>query len=168
MSVQFRYEAKFHADETLAAALDLVATNPTIQHRVTYPGVAGTLDGSSTVAVDEVYSDTLNLSAGVRTIDLTALVSTLGITKDFTGKKVKALIIAASPSNTDGIKATDGSSNAYLIFATSTGETTVYPGCLVMHTFGSNLASIDATHKNILFTSSDVDAEFQIILVVGT
>ena len=37
MSITLRYEAKFQVDEIPAAALDLVATNPTIQHRFTYP-----------------------------------------------------------------------------------------------------------------------------------
>jgi hypothetical protein len=169
MSVTLRHEAKFQADETPTLALDLVATNPTIQHRVSYSGVlSGTLDASSTVAVDEVYSDTRALTAGAYTLNLAALTSTLATTKDFTGKKVKAILIAANSANTAGIVVKDGASNPYLIFATSTGETTVYPGCYVQHTFGGNLAAVSSTVKNIDFSSSDTDAEFQIILVVGT
>mgnify|MGYP001558218333 CR=1 FL=1 len=167
MSITLRYEAKFQVDEIPALALDLVATNPTIQHRFTYPGITGTRDASSTVVVDDVYSDTRALAAGTYSLDLRALTSTLGVSKDFNGKKVKGICIIANAANTAGIVVQDHTVNGYLIFATATGEVTVYPGCPMLQIFDGNLAAIDATHKVILFTSADVDAEFQISIAVG-
>ncbi len=168
MSVTLRYDAKFHADETPAFAVDLV-TSPVMPHRIAYTGVAGQLDASTTVVIDECYSDRRALVAGTYTMDLSALTSTLGTTKNFTGKKVKGFMALAAPTNTAGIIMRYGASNGYLIFTTDTGEVTLWPGMPVLFMCGNNLAAIDATHKNIAFTSVlDTDAEFEIILAVGT
>lgn len=167
MSVTLRYDAKFQADEVPALAVDLAPTNPTLQHRIAYPGVTGVLDALSTVAISDVYSDRRALAAGAYTLDLRALTSTLGVSKDFNGLKVKGIIIVANPANTAGIVVKDGATNGYLIFGTSTGENTVWPGLPLVQLFGNNLAAVSATVKTIDFSSADTDAEFEIVLVVG-
>lgn len=167
MSVTLRYDAKFHADETPSLSLDL-ASNPTLSHRCSYSGTSGTIDGTTTVAIDDVFSDRRSLSAGALTLDLTSLTSTLGVAKTFSGKKVKGLFMMANSANTAGIVVKDGATNPYLIFATSTGEVTIYPGQPFMQLYGSNLAAVSGTVKTIDFSSADTDAEFEIIIVVGT
>jgi hypothetical protein len=167
MSVTLRYDAKFHVDETPALALDL-ASNPVVSHRCSYSGVSGTLDSASTVAIDDVFSDRRSLTAGALTLDLSALTSTLATTKDFTGKRVKGLFVMGSPSNTGGILIKKGASNGYEIFGSSSGQATVHPGCPLEVLFGSNLAVVGAANEEVDFSSADLDAEFEIILVVGT
>lgn len=167
MSVTLRYDAKFHADEVPALAVDLAPSNPTLPHRIAYSGTNGTIDGTTTVAISDVYSDRRALVAGAYTLDLRALVSTLGVTKDFNGLKVKGIIIVASPSNTAGIIVKDGAANPYLIWGSATGEVTVWPGFPIEQVFGNNLAAVSATVKTIDFSSSDTVAVFEIIIVVG-
>lgn len=167
MSVQLRYQAKFEADETPALGLDLAPTNPILPHRIVYPGVTGTFDASSTVAIAQVYSDRRALAAGVYTLDLRTLVGPNGVALDLNGLKVKSIIVVANSANSAGIKIVKGAATGYLIWGTSTGEQTVYPGFPVMQIFGNNLAAVSATVKFIDFSSSDQTAEFEIILVAG-
>lgn len=168
MSVQLRYEAKFHADETPSLALDLVS-NPVIQHRISYSGgVSGTIDGDTTIAVDDAFSDRITLTAGAHTIDLSALTSTLGTTKNFTGKKVKGMILSANASNTGGVLVKRGASNGYPIFSTLAGEATVWPGLPFVQLFGNNLSAIGASTKTVDLSSADTDAELELVIVVGT
>lgn len=167
MSVTLRYDAKFQADEVPALALDLAASNPTLQHRIVYPGVTGTLDANTTVAISQVYSDRRALAAGVYTLDLRALIGPNGVALDLNGLKVKGVIIVANPANTAGIVVKDGASNPYLIWGSATGEVTVWPGFPIKQIFGNNLTAVSATVKTIDFSSSDTDAEFEIILVAG-
>lgn len=170
MSVTLRYDAKFHADEVPALALDLAPTNPTIPHRVQYttnPGLSGLLDATTTVAITQAYSDRRALTAGAYTLDLRSLVGPNGVALDLNGLKVKGIIIIANASNSAGIVVKDGASNPYLIFGSTTGENTVWPGFPLVQIFGNNLAAVSATVKTIDFSSSDTDAEFEIILVAG-
>ena len=167
MSVVLRYDAKFHLDETPALAVDLVPSNPTLQHRVSYAGVSGTLDGTTTVAITEGNSDRIALTAGAYTLDLRAFTGFGGVAKDLNGLKVKGIIIVAAPGNTAGVKVVKGASNPYQIWGTTAGEVTVYPGFPVEVIFGNNLAAVSATVKTIDFSSADTDAEFEVILVVG-
>jgi hypothetical protein len=167
VSVTLRYDAKFHADEVPALALDLAPSNPTLQHRIAYPAVTGTLDATTTVAITQVYSDRKALAAGVYTLDLRALTGPNGVALDLNGLKVKGIIIVANPANTAGIVVKDGATNGYLIWGSATGENTVWPGFPIEQIFGNNLAAVSATVKTIDFSSSQADAEFEIILVAG-
>lgn len=170
MSVKLKYDFKFKVEEVPALLLDLIGSNPTLNHEVSGTK-SGELDGTTSTApqftLDDVFSDRRSLVAGALTLDLTALVSTLGTTKNFTGKKVKGIIIMPSVNNTAGIVVKDGASNAYLIWGSTTGEITAWPGLPIMQLFGNNLAAVGASVKNIDFSSSDTDAEFDIILVVA-
>lgn len=167
MSVTLRYDGKFHADEVPALALDLAPSNPTLQHRISYPGITGLLDATTTVAITQVYSDRRALTAGAYTLDLRTLVGPNGVALDLNGLKVKGIIIAANAANTAGIKVVKGSVTGYSIWKTATGEVTADPGCFIVQTFGNNLAAVSATVKFIDFSSSQADAEFEIILVAG-
>ena len=167
MAISLRYDAKFEADEVPSLALDLASSNPTLQHRIAYATVKGTLDGTTTVVITDGHSDRIALTAGAYTLDLRAATGYGGIVKDFNGLKVKAIIIVANSANTAGIVVKDGASNPYLIWGSATGEVTVWPGYPIMQVFGNNNAAVSATVKTIDFSSSDTDAEFELILVVG-
>jgi len=167
MSVTLRYGAKFEADEVPDLALDLAPSNPTLPYRIVYPGASGTIDGTTTVAITKAYSDRRALTAGAYTLDLRTLLGPNGVALDLNGLKVKAIIIVANPANTAGIKVVKGAATGYLIWGTSTGEVTVYPGFPIEQIFGNNLAAVSATVKFIDFSSSQADAEFEIILVAG-
>lgn len=167
MSVTLRYDAKFHADEVPALAMDLAPSNPTLPYRSSYAGVSGTWDSTTTPAITAVSSDRLTLAAGVGTLDLRVLVGPNGAGVDFNGLKVKGILIIANPNNTAGIVVKDGATNGYNIWGSATGEVTVWPGLPIMQLFGNNNAAVSATVKTIDFSSSDVDAEFEIILVAG-
>ena len=170
MSVTLRYETKFQADEIPDLALDLAPSNPTLPHRIQYsnnPGISGTFDSTTTVAITKCYSDRRALVAGAYTLDLRTLVGPNGVALDLNGLKVKGIIIVANSANTAGIKVVKGNATGYLIWGTSAGEVTVYPGFPVEMIFGNNLAAVSATVKFIDFSSSQADAEFEIILVAG-
>lgn len=170
MSTTLRYEAKFQVDEIPSLALDLAPSNPTLQHRIQYttiPGLSGLLDALSTVAISQAYSDRRALAAGTYTLDLRALIGVNGAALDLNGLKVKGIIIVGNSSNTAGIVVKDGAANPYLIWGSATGEVTAWPGFPIMQIFGNNLAAVSGTVKTIDFTSSDGDAEFEIILVAG-
>lgn len=171
MSVKLKYDFKFTVEEVPALLLDLVSSNPTLTHEVSGTMKRGELDGTTSTSpqftLDDVYADRITLSAGALTLDLTNLVSTLAVAKNFNGKKVRGIILIADVNNSAGVVVKGGASNPYLIWGSATGEVTVWPGLPIMQLFGTNLAAISGTVKTIDFSSADLDAVLDVILVVA-
>lgn len=154
-------------DETLALGLDN-AVDPTFTH--TLGADAATLDASSTPAVSKTYSQTINLTAGAATIDLTALPGPNSTTVDFTGLKVQALKLVCPSTNTAGITVDRGATNAYNLFGAdnaSAEQVEVLPGDAMAIKGGTDKREdVDATHKDVQLAGTGTET-IKVILVAG-
>ena len=154
------------ARDTLAAALDL-ASNPVITHELTVAD-RSTLNASSTPAVTAAWSDTVALSGGSATIDLSSL--SLGATLtalDLTGLKVQGFVFQSKAANTDTVTIVDGASNGYNLFGDSSGQVTLSPGGAVSFYAPEDLPDVGSGAKTIDLSSSDLDAQVDVILIAG-
>ena len=161
MTVSAAYDLKLIVTETPALALDLAA-NPDIIHQIT--GFAGTLNASTSVTAAAVISDTITLTAGAHTIDLTAFTRTTLAAVDFTGTKVKLYKISTAAANTAVVTFATGAANGYALFGTA-GTVILGPGECVYGYRAAQAATVSSTVKNIDVSSSDTDAIFSIVLV---
>ena len=126
-----------------------------------------TLDGSTTVPATQVYSATLNLSCGTLTVDLASLTDLAGSALDLTGLKVQLLLIIAASDNTAAIVVKDHGTNGYDIFGDASGSVAIPIGGFVMYGGNDKLDDVAAADKQVLVTSGDADAGFQIMIVAG-
>lgn len=76
------------------------------------------LTGTSTPPVSVESYQEYDLVAGAKTIDLTALVDSLGVTRDCTGLKLQTLIFI-NPTGNASMNIAPGGSNPYPIFGAS-------------------------------------------------
>jgi len=163
-AVTANYNLFVQADHTVALGLD-DASDPTITHDI--GDVLGTLNGSTTVAVSKAWSDDRALAAGADTITLTALGLGNLPDVDFTGLKVILVKITAAAANTAGVTFVKGASNPYNIWGQADGSITVLPGQTYGVYMAEQLPDVDATHKVIGVSGTDLDAAYSILLVAG-
>lgn len=168
-AVEARYHPRLEVRETLGLSLDSAA-DPDIIHETT-PG-EGTLTASSTVPATKAWSDQGQLTAGTVTLDLTSLSngSTLAAT-NMTGLKVQLVKITNAPAtgtaNTSTLTIADGASNGYTLFGDASGQVTLPVGGWVLLGGNEGLPDVASNAKNITLTSSDTDADYQILIVAG-
>lgn len=162
MTVNASFTHTFTATETKAAGNEL--TTPVSATHA--KSATGTLSATSTPVASDIWSDERTLSAGADTIDLTALAETGFAAKDFTGLKVQFVRIIADPTNTDDLVFDEGAANGYALFG-SGGNILLGPGDEAIFKHNETLEDIGSTNAEIDVSSSDVDAKYQIILVVG-
>ena len=110
MSVVTNYGLKVDTNETLATDVDASA-NPTISH--TDFSSSESLSATSTVPVTVCSYETVALTAGAYTIDLTALNGTNGIAVDGTNLKVQLFKI--KNLGDDPMTFTEGAATGYLL-----------------------------------------------------
>lgn len=155
----------FQAVETRTLGLDF-AGDLSVTHTLGLTDLA--LSATSTPAVTAVWSDSITLSAGAASIDLTAMTSGSGeiAAVDFTTKKVHALIASCPAANTAFVEIKPGATNAYEPFG-ATNTVDLHPGGMVMLYQPEILADVSATVKSIDLASTDVDAVINIIILAG-
>ena len=96
--------------ETIALALDNV-TDPRIVHEI-IPLLAAKLTSSTTPPVTKVWSDSVPLVAGAKTLDLEALVNANLPNVTFLGLKVQILVFE-NPAGNALITISSGAANGY-------------------------------------------------------
>jgi hypothetical protein len=110
MSVSVSYGATVTVQEVLEANPNSAsAAQRTVTHSLF--NSTKSLNGSSTPPVTKVAAFKAALSAGAKTLDLTALIGTNGVAVDGTGLKVQVLKVKNLGANTLAI--TPGASNGY-------------------------------------------------------
>lgn len=117
--------------------------------------------GSSTPAISEVWSDTVDLVAGAASIDLAALARQAPLaTLDLTGLNVVGWGFAGAAANTAGIEVAPGASNPYHIFGTADDQVTVYPGQVLYgySTVADDLPAVAAGAKEIDFAGTGTES----------
>lgn len=167
-AVTAHWNMRCDVEETIALSEDLAEADPTYVH--TIADTRGTLNATSTPAVTKTFSDTLNLTAGAATLDLTSLSGPAGTTVDFTDLKVHLVKLSCPSTNTAGITVDRGAANAYNLFGAdnSTAEQVeVLPGATCEFFHGNNeTEDVDATHKSVQFAGTGTEA-IDVILVAG-
>lgn len=123
MSATATIDLKLSVLETPSYGLDL-ASGGTITH------VGGSarfqLSASTTPAVSQVWSDTVALSSGSLSIDLTSLSRGSVLSSlDLTGLKVQAIYLEAPSTNSAAVTVEVGASTPYDIFGDADGEVTL-------------------------------------------
>lgn len=167
-AVTAHYNLRLQVEETIALSEDLAQADPTYTHDIA--DIRGTLNATSTPAVTKTFSDTINLSAGAATLDLTSLSGPAGTTVDFTGLKVHLVKLSCPSTNTAGITVDRDSSNAYNLFGAdnaSAEQVEVLPGasCLFYHG-DDQTEDVSATKKGVQFAGTGTEA-INVILVAG-
>ena len=163
MSVKVEYNLRAQAVETLALNID--SPNPNVTHEIS--GDSGTLDANSTVPATKAWKDDRQLSSGTDTFDLTALSRGNLNDEDFTGLKVQIIKIKAKSTNTAVTTFKAGTTNGYNLFGNADGEITLDAGAVALFQMNDKLADVGASAKNIDISSTDVDAQYEILLVAG-
>lgn len=167
MAVSAKFIQELGVTETLSLGLDLV-TNPSVFHGIGTDGrVSGTLTASSVVPGTKVYSDTITLSAGAYTIDLTTLGGPLSTSVTLSGLKPQLWMIQAASTNTDVLEFDVGGTNGYNWGGDATSHIALTAGASVLFYWPDNLADVGASAKTIDVSSADVDAIFKIVIVAG-
>lgn len=167
-AVTAHYDIKLEVEETLAISQDLATDETTFTHKTTLT-TRDTLNASSTPAATKTFSDSLNLSAGAATLDLTSLTGPSAVTVDFTGLKVHLVKLACPTTNTVGITVDRGASNAYNLFGednSSAEQVEVLPGCSMMFYMNDKTADVSASVKDVQFAGTGTES-IEIILVAG-
>jgi hypothetical protein len=153
--------------ETVAQSLDL-AVDEKITHE-TDQTTRGTLNASTTPAVSQVFSDSINLVAGEATLDLTSLTGPAGVTVNFDGLKVQLALFVCPSTNTAPILIQNGAANAYNLLGkdNASSEThEVLSGGFMGLGHNDRAEDVDATHKNVKFTGEGTET-IEVILVAG-
>lgn len=157
-------QMKVKSEETLDVGIDAVSTDPKQTHE--YGDSNLTLNASSIPVVSQTWSDTVALAAGVKTLDLAALVPGNGSlpTIDMTGEKVQAVYI--KNTGTNAMVFAPGGTNPYDLFGSASDRITLKAGGAHMWRGNEHLEDVDATHKTIDVAGTGSE-EFEILLASG-
>lgn len=161
MSISAVYKLGLLVKEVRAQNLDLAA-NPTVVHKLTTE-IEGTLTSSTTIPATKVFSDTIPLVAGAKTLDLTALTSG-DKTEDFTGLKIQLALFVNLGTNVMSFKA--GASNGYNIFGAS-GVVELKPGGAVLYLGNDVLPDVANGSADEIDVAGTLVESFEVILVAG-
>lgn len=171
--VKATWGVTFNGEVTIDLALDGTA-NPKIK-----PSLETSLSASVTpdpdanpVSATKIWTDTVALSGGVLTIDMTALVRGALANLNLNALNPNAFIIYNRASNTGSVTIVPGVTNGYNIFGDAAGKVVLSPGQWVMWainnvTGATDLPVVGATDKTIDFSSADVDATIELGIIAG-
>lgn len=165
MSVTATLDMGLKAVETVSASLDL-ASNPNITHELAVGRL--TLNANSTPVVSAAWSDTVALSTGAATIDLTSLSRGAVLSAlDLSGLKIQAIILQAKSTNTDTISVVPGASNGFNIFGGADGKIYLAAGAACLFYVPEDWSDVAAADAEIDLASNDADAEIDVVLLAG-
>ncbi len=151
-AVRSKYAITLVVDETIALGL-ANANDPTTQH--TLGADAATLTGTTTPPATKVFSKTINLTAGIASLDLTSLAGPNSTTITFAGLKVQNVKLVCPNTNTGSITiaAKDGTTGYNLFGPNNAVVTTqsVSPATRTTSVNGSsaNLANTETAYVYI-------------------
>ena len=165
---QVEFDFKLKVTETIALGIDSL-TDQTYYPQIATDTSSGTKTPSTQVPCTQQWQDSLSLTAGAATLDLTSLASGNLAAKDFTGLKVQFIKIRNRSANTAAVTIVDGATNGYNIFGDASGSVTIPAGMTLM--LGADttegLQDVAAADKTIDFSSSDADATVDIQIIAG-
>lgn len=161
MSVTARIAMTMAIAEVITSPSELAAVNA--QHDF---AERLTLKADSTAPATKAFSDRLSLAAGTKSVDLAALTDAAGVALNLTGLKVQAIVVKAAAANTSTITMQAHGTNGYNILGAS-GLAVIPAGGVIFASLNEGAPDVGASAKVIEFTSSDVDASFDIVLVAG-
>ena len=156
-----------NADVDIATSFNPNLTHWIEQGSPVAGGTALVLTPTTVPAIAQIYGDALSLSGGALTLDLTALDQGNLPDIDMTGEKIQIFKIVANVNNTAQIKVKKGAANGYNIFQSGSSEIELGAGACVLFYAPEHLPDIAAGAKTIDFSSTDVNAALQILIVSG-
>lgn len=165
MAVTANFVQRVYATETLGVSLDLQVAAPTVIHSLS--PISADLSATSTPVVSQIWSDSITLTAGAATIDLSSLARSGLATLDLSALKVQAFIVRARSTNTDTVTVADGGTNGYNIFGDASGQVTLAAGAAVSFYSPEGLQDIGSSDKTIDLSSSDADAIVDVVILAG-
>jgi hypothetical protein len=167
MTVSAVYNLGLEVSETYATSLDLATpATQAVAHAIS--GSTGTMNAASTVPATKVASDSIALTGGALTLDLTALVGAAGAAVTFLGLKVQLAKFKNPSTNTGTLVITAGAANGYNIFGDADGSVTLGIGAEVLMMCPDTLDAVAGADLGIDITSAaDADATLQYLLVAG-
>lgn len=122
------------------------------------------LTSTSTPAVTKSWHSQVTLSAGAKTLDLTALVDQILGTVSMSGLKLISLDVVADQANTDPITIAPGAIDGYTGWAAGL---TVGPGDIQSLGPLHSTIAIDGTHKSIDLASVMAAAKATLVMTFG-
>ncbi|CAB4191862.1 hypothetical protein UFOVP1229_177 [uncultured Caudovirales phage] len=166
MANQAQVIAALYAKETVAAT----DTAPSYDQPADIPNYPTQYTASLFPGLT-IWAQTVTLTAGALTLDLTALARAGASTVNLTGKRILAVKAVALSTNTSLVTIKPGASNPYsaLGLGISLGMSAVAterPDEALLHIPSGT--AVDATHKNLDFASVDTDASVAIIIIART
>lgn len=161
MSVVANYLSQLTVIETLAVGVPAAST-PSITH--SGYNTTEKLNSSSTPAATKAVANSYAMTAGAKTLDLTALVGTNGATVDGTGLDVVAFKVI-NPAGNSALVVKFGASNPYLFGADAAWRHTLKAGDELL-LLGRTNPTIGSGAKNIDFSGTGTES-FQVVIVMG-
>ena len=167
-AVTAKFDLRITADETLALGLDNVTDTP-FEHTLGVDN--GKLTATTTPAATKVFSDTINLSSGSATLDLTSLAGPASTTVTFSGLKVQLVKLKCPLTNTAGITVdAKDATTGYNLFGATNAVTTekieFMPGMVASINTNDQLQDVDSTHKDLTLTGTGTES-IRVLLVAG-
>ncbi len=142
MTVSITPQMTMTASETLDPASNEGATTPIVtQAAFNLSGPA--MSANTTPRVDKASYKSHTLTAGAKTIDLTALQGVNDVAIDATGLKLQTIIIK-NPVGNNPMTIGEGAVNGYPIFGAA-NDLTVPGGCTMTMIFNDQLVDVGAT-----------------------
>lgn len=164
MSASVTLNRVLTARETVAFGLQHGSSDG-IDHSLALP--AKTLNASSTPVASQVVSKRLTLSAGAVSLDLAAVARGSQLADlDLSGLKVQAIQIACPAANTAPVVAGPHMTNGYALFGAS-NDVSIPAGGDLTYYAPEGTPDVGASAKVIEFTSTDVDAVVDVLVVAG-
>ncbi len=150
--------------ETPVLGLDKAA-DPQLVHSITLP-IPSILSGVTTPPAASIFSDRLQLVAGVLTLDLQALPQGNIIPDiDLTGQKIQILQFTSPETNLAAIIISPGAVNPYDLGGAAM-SVTLSPGDTILFLLNDNAPDVAANDSEIDFTGSLID-DIDILIVAG-
>ena len=165
MATSFEYSFKAVGVDSDTVSITALSASPMLRYAFT--GLAGVLGSGTTPAVTKVWGEDGALSAGAKTIDLTALARGAISNHTFSGLKIHFGLVAADSTNTQDLTIAEGATNGYALFGSSGGPVKLGAGGVMAIYNPEYLQDVGASDLSIDLSSSDVDAGYRIILAAG-
>lgn len=164
MSVVLTYESKVTALETVETETPLADDANSI---ITHDGLdtSDTLNAGTGVPVTKVVANTITMTAGAATIDMTALVGSNGGAVDMTGLKLQIFKLKAKATNTNPLVVKFGAADPYTGLG-SAFNFELQPGA-EMTFFGNEKSAEVASGVKDLDVAGTASEEVDMMMVCG-
>ena len=161
MSLKAAYKLVLKVTERWAAPPN--GRGPVFIHEIDTPKLEGTLSAGGGVPVLKVSSGAITLTGGAAVLDLTAAPHPSGTPVDLTGLRVQRIVLRARSTNTATVAIATDATNGYTIRFTET----LAAADAVARSYANTLGLVGPSAKRMGFTSTDLDAIVDFVIVAG-